>query len=117
MSDDRVGAGWYETRRRGTLRWWDGTGWTPRIEVRGRETTLAADSASVRRQLVVTEIVLVAVLAGALLIALWGSLPVVVVRPVIIASGGALVVMPLMVARQLRLVALPARRAGVQTRR
>jgi len=114
-----MGAGWYETRRRGTLRWWDGTGWTPRIEVRGRETTLAADSASVRRQLVVTEIVLVGVLAGAILIALWGSLPVVVVRPVIIASGGALVVMPLMVARQLRLVALPARRAraGVSTRR
>ncbi|PRB15962.1 DUF2510 domain-containing protein [Microbacterium sp. MYb62] len=109
MSDDGAGAGWYETRRRGTLRWWDGAQWTPRIEVRGRETTLAAESASVRRQLVVTEMVLVVVLAGAILIALWGSLPVVTVRPVIVATGAALVVVPLVTRWQLRLVALPAR--------
>ncbi|MFF1540872.1 DUF2510 domain-containing protein [Microbacterium sp. NPDC058269] len=119
MSDDRAGAGWYETRRRGTLRWWDGTRWTPRIEVRGRETTVAEDSASVRRQLLVSELVLGAVLVGAILIALWGSLPVVVVRPVIVATGTALVVMPFLITRQLRRVALPARRAraGVPARR
>lgn len=112
-----AGAGWYETRRRGTLRWWDGTRWTPRIEVRGRETTLAEDSASVRRQLLVCELVLGVVMIGAILIALWGSLPVVVVRPVIVATGAALVVMPLLITRQLRRAALPARRAGVPTRR
>ena len=112
-----AGAGWYETRRRGTLRWWDGTRWTPRIEVRGRETTLAEDSASVRRQLLVCELVLGVVMIGAILIALWGSLPVVAVRPVIVATGAALVVMPLLITRQLRRAALPARRAGVPTRR
>lgn len=84
--------------------------------MRGRETTLAADRASVRRQLLVSEIVLVLVLVAAILIALWGSLPVVAVRPVIVVVGAALVVAPILIARQLRMVALPARRPGVPTR-
>ena len=58
VSGDGIAAGWFPTRRRGTLRWWDGVRWTERILVRGRETTLAADSASVRRQLLVGEVVL-----------------------------------------------------------
>ncbi|MEA1264447.1 DUF2510 domain-containing protein [Microbacterium sp. STF-2] len=117
MRDDEIPAGWFDTRRRGTRRWWDGTRWTSHISVRGRETTMAEDSASVRRQLLVCELVLGAVMIGAILIALWGSLPVVVVRPVIVATGTALVVMPFLITRQLRRVALPARGAGVPTRR
>jgi hypothetical protein len=113
VSDDGIAAGWFDTRRRGTRRWWDGTRWTSRIVVRGRETTLAEDNASVRRQLLVSEVVLVVVLVGSILIALWGSLPVLVVRPVIVAVGTALVVTPFLITRQLRLVALPARRRGV----
>ncbi|WP_337004525.1 MULTISPECIES: DUF2510 domain-containing protein [unclassified Microbacterium] len=116
MSDART-AGWFETRRRGTLRWWDGSRWSERILVRGRETTLAAESATVRRQLLMTELALSAVLVGAILIALWGSLPVVVVRPVIVATGAALVIVPLVIARQLRLAAVPARRSGMPARR
>lgn len=113
VSAQGIAAGWYETRRRGTLRWWDGARWTERIEVRGRETTLAEDSASVRRQLLVCEVVLAAVLVASILLALWGSLPVVVIRPVIVATGTALVFTPFVISRQLRLVALPARRRGV----
>lgn len=89
----------------------------PHITVHGRRTTLAEDSAAVRRQLLVSELVLAAVLVGAILIALWGSLPVLVVRPVIIATGAALVVLPFLITRQLRRAALPARRAGVHARR
>ena len=113
MSERGIAAGWYETRRRGTLRWWDGARWTERITVRGRETTLAEDSASTRRQLLVCEVVLAAVLVASILFALWGSLPVVVIRPVIVATGAALVFTPFVISRQLRLVALPARRWGV----
>ncbi len=108
-----IAAGWFETRRRGTLRWWDGTQWTDRIAVRGRETTLSDDRAAVRRQLLLCEIVLAAVLVGAILIAFWGAMPVVVVRPVIVAAGTALVIVPFLIAQQLRLVTLPARRRGV----
>ncbi len=111
--DDGAAAGWYATRRRGTVRWWDGMRWTEHIAVRGRETTLAADHAAVRRQLLLTEVVLAAVLIGSILIAFWGGLPVVVVRPVIVATGTALVATPLLITRQLRLAALPARRIGV----
>ncbi len=93
MRDDGIPAGWFDTRRRGTRRWWDGTRWTSHITVHGRRTTLAEDSAAVRRQLLVSELVLAAVLVGAILIALWGSLPVLVVRPVIVATGAALVVL------------------------
>ncbi|WP_244176012.1 MULTISPECIES: DUF2510 domain-containing protein [Microbacterium] len=117
MSERGIAAGWFETRRRGTLRWWDGSRWTEHIAVRGRTTTLAVESATVRRQLLVTELVLVAVLVGSILIALWGSLPVLVVRPVVVAVGAALVVVPLVISRQLRLAALPARRWGVPTLR
>ena len=117
MSERGIAAGWFETRRRGTLRWWDGSRWTEHIVVRGRTTTLAAESATMRRQLLVTELVLVAVLVGSILVALWGSLPVVVVRPVVVATGAALVVVPLVISRQLRLAALPARRWGVPTLR
>ena len=115
MSDDRAVAGWYETRRRGTLRWWDGVHWSERLVVRGRETTLAEETASARRQLLVGELVLVAVLVGSILLALWSSLPVVVVRPVILSTGSALIVVPLVIARQLRLAALPVRRPGAPT--
>lgn len=117
MRDDGIPAGWFDTRRRGTRRWWDGTRWTSHITVHGRRTTLAEDSAAVRRQLLVSELVLAAVLVGAILIALWGSLPVLVVRPVIVATGAALVVLPFLITRQLRRAALPARRAGVPTQR
>lgn len=113
MSERGIAAGWFETRRRGTLRWWDGSRWTEHLVVRGRETTLAEDRASVRRQLIVTEVVLVALMVVSLLIALWGSLPVVAVRPVIVAAGTAAVCVPFVISRQLRLVALPARRRGV----
>lgn len=117
VSGHGIAAGWFETRRRGTRRWWDGARWTERIVVRGRETTLAADNAAVRKQLILSEIVLVAVLVGAILIALWGSLPVVVVRPVIVATGTALVITPILISRQLRLVTLPSRRSAMPTRR
>ncbi|QNA92073.1 MULTISPECIES: DUF2510 domain-containing protein [unclassified Microbacterium] len=113
MSERGIPAGWYETRRRGTRRWWDGARWTEHIAVHGRETTLAADTAAVRRQLLVSEAVLGVVLVGSILIALWGGLPVVVVRPVIVAVGAALVITPLLITRQLRLAALPSRRYGV----
>ncbi|WP_258130943.1 DUF2510 domain-containing protein [Microbacterium sp. MYb66] len=116
MRDDAIAAGWFDTRRRGTRRWWNGSTWTEHIAVRGRETTLAADRASVRRKLLVTEIVLVLALVAAILIALWGSLPVVTVRPVIVVVGTVLVVAPMLIARQLRRVALPVRRPGVPTR-
>lgn len=112
MSESGTAAGWFETRRRGTRRWWDGTRWTERISVRGRETTLAEDSRALRRQLVLTELVLVTLLVGSILIALWSALPVVVVRPMIVAAGAALLLVPLVISRQLRLVALPARRPG-----
>ena len=85
--------------------------------MRGRETTLAEENASVRRQLFVAEFVLTAVLVGAILIALWGSMPVIVVRPVIVATGVALVIVPFVIARQLRRAALPARRSGMPARR
>jgi hypothetical protein len=117
VSGHGIAEGWFETRRRGTRRWWDGARWTERIVVRGRETTLAADNAAVRKQLILSEIVLVAVLVGAILIALWGSLPVVVVRPVIVATGTALVITPILISRQLRLVTLPSRRSAMPTRR
>jgi hypothetical protein len=117
VSERGIAAGWFETRRRGTRRWWDGARWTDHIVVRGRETTLAEDRASVRRQLILTELVLVALLVGSILIALWSALPVVVVRPVIVAAGTALVFVPFVISRQLRLVALPARRPGVPTLR
>ena len=113
MREARAAAGWFETRRRGTQRWWDGSRWSERILVRGRETTLAADNATVRRHLLVAEAVLAVVLVAAILFAFWGSLPVVVVRPVIVAVGAALVITPLLIRRQLRLAALPARRPGV----
>ncbi|MFK3676326.1 DUF2510 domain-containing protein [Microbacterium sp. NPDC090218] len=115
MSERGIAAGWFETRRRGTRRWWDGTRWTEHIVVRGRETTLAEDSRAVRRQLILTELVLVAILVGSILLALWSGLPVVVVRPVIVATGTALVFVPFVISRQLRLVAQPARRSGVPT--
>jgi hypothetical protein len=111
--DDGAAAGWYATRRRGTLRWWDGRRWTPHIAVRGKETTLAEDNATVRRQLLIAEIVLAVVLVLSILVAFLGGLPVVVVRPVIVGVGTALVVTPLVISRQLRLVALPSRRVGV----
>ncbi|WP_226532206.1 DUF2510 domain-containing protein [Microbacterium paraoxydans] len=117
MSERGRAAGWFQTRRRGTRRWWDGTRWTERISVRGRETTLAEHSRAVRRQLILTELLLVAVLVGSILIALWSALPVVVIRPVIVATGTALVLVPLVISRQLRLVALPERRPGVPTLR
>ncbi len=117
VSERGRAAGWFQTRRRGTRRWWDGTRWTERISVRGRETTLAEHSRAVRRQLILTELLLVAVLVGSILIALWSALPVVVIRPVIVATGTALVLVPLVISRQLRLVALPERRPGVPTLR
>ena len=116
VSAHGIPAGWFETRRRGTLRWWDGSQWTEHIDVRGRETTLAQDHASVRRQLVVTEVVLALVLVSSILIALWSSMPVVVIRPVIVATGAGLVIVPIVIARQLRLVALPARRLRMRSR-
>lgn len=116
MSDRGAVAGWYETRRRGTLRWWDGAHWSERLVVRGRETTLAEEKASVHRQLLLVEVVLGVVLVSSILIALWSSSPVVVIRPVIVATGGGLVLMPILVARQLRLAALPARRLRMSSR-
>lgn len=113
MRDEGIPAGWFDTRRRGTRRWWDGTRWSNRILVRGRETTLAEDSAAVRRQLLIGEVVLAAVLVIAILTAFLGGLPVVVVRPVIVTVGAALVITPFLIRRQLRFVALPARRGGV----
>ncbi|KJL22579.1 hypothetical protein RN51_01893 [Microbacterium oxydans] len=113
MRDDGIPAGWFDTRRRGTRRWWDGTRWTEHIQVRGRETTLADDGASVRRQLLTVEVVLAVVLVVAILVAFLGGLPVVVVRPVIVAVGAALVFTPFAIRRQLRFVGVPVRRAGV----
>jgi len=116
VSGDGIAAGWFPTRRRGTLRWWDGVRWTERILVRGRETTLAADSASVRRQLLVGEVVLAVMLVSSILFALWGAMPVAVIRPVIVATGTALVFVPFVISQQLRLVAMPARRPGMPRR-
>ncbi len=117
VSERGRAAGWFETRRRGTRRWWDGARWTEHLSVRGRETTLTEDRRAVRRQLILTELVLVTLLVGSILIALWSALPVVVVRPMIVATGAALLLVPLVISRQLRLVALLARRPGVPTLR
>lgn len=81
--------------------------------MRGRETTLDEERRSLRRQLVLTEIVLAAVLVGAIAIAFWGGLPVAAVRPVIVAAGVTMLVLPFLVAQQRRLTAQPARRGGV----
>ncbi|WP_061018557.1 DUF2510 domain-containing protein [Microbacterium sp. CCH5-D1] len=113
MRDDGIPAGWFDTRRRGTRRWWDGVRWTEHIRVRGRETTLADDGASVRRQRLMVEVVLAVVLVVAILVAFVGGLPVVVVRPLIVAVGAALVFTPFAIRRQLRLAGVPVRRVGV----
>lgn len=113
MRDDGIPAGWFDTRRRGTRRWWDGARWTEHIRVRGRATTLANDGASVRRQLLMVEVVLAVVLVVAILFAFVGGLPVVVVRPVIVGVGAALVFTPFAIRRQLRSAGVPVRRAGV----
>lgn len=81
--------------------------------MRGRETTLTEENRSLRRQLVLTEIVLAAVLVGSIVIAFWGGLPVIVVRPVIVAVGVTMIALPFLISQQLRLAAQPARRAGI----
>ncbi|KKI22546.1 MULTISPECIES: DUF2510 domain-containing protein [unclassified Leucobacter] len=57
--EPRSEAGWWPTQAPGVVRWWDGDGWTDRIMVKGRETTIEDRRSALGDQLFLFEITMI----------------------------------------------------------